>query len=247
MFGDKCNFALSGNGIFVFPSPSCHSQIFIFHHIMKKTERFLAEKLLQISAIKLQPQNPFVWASGWNSPIYNDNRRILSYPEIRNYIKVELSRVILEHFPEAEAIAGVATGAIAIGAIVADTLGLPYVYVRATPKDHGLENLIEGNLKPGTKVVVVEDLVSTGGSSLKTVEILQNYGTEVIGMTCLFDYKFPMAVKRFHEANINLVPLCDYSTMIEVAEETKFISPSEAEDLREWREDPAGWMPEFKE
>ena len=214
---------------------------------MKNTERLLAEKLLQISAIKLQPQNPFVWASGWNSPIYNDNRRILSYPDIRNFVKIEYCKAILENFPEVEAIAGVATGAISIGAIVADTLGLPYVYVRDTPKDHGLENCIEGNLKPGTKVVVVEDLVSTGGSSLKTVEKLQNYGTEVVGMTCLFNYKFPMAVKRFHEADITLISLCDYSTMIEVAEDTKYISPEEAETLREWRENPAGWMPSPKE
>lgn len=211
---------------------------------MKKPERILAEKLLQISAIKLQPQNPFVWASGWNSPIYNDNRRILSYPDIRNLIKVEFARTILEHFPDVEIIAGVATGAIAIGAIVADTLGLPYVYVRATPKDHGLENLIEGNLKPGKKVVVIEDLVSTGGSSLKTVEILQTFGGDVIGMTCLFNYQFPMAVKRFHEADINLAALCNYSTMIEVAEETNYISSAEAEQLREWREDPADWVPD---
>ena len=214
---------------------------------MKTTEKLLAEKLLQISAIKLQPNNPFIWASGWNSPIYNDNRRILSYPDIRNFVKVEFSRVILEHFPEVEAIAGVATAAIAIGAIVADTLGLPYVYVRDTPKDHGLENCIEGNLKPGTKVVVVEDLVSTGGNSLKTVEHLKNYGTDVIGMTCLFNYKFPMAVKRFHEANITLISLCDYSTMIEVAEDNDYISKTEAETLREWREDPSGWMPSIKE
>ncbi|MDE6768502.1 MAG: orotate phosphoribosyltransferase, partial [Muribaculaceae bacterium] len=146
---------------------------------MKKPERILAEKLLQISAIKLQPENPFVWGSGWNSPIYNDNRRILSYPDIRNYVKVEFARVILENFPEIEALAGVATGAIAFGAIVADILGIPYVYVRSTPKDHGLENLIEGNLKPGTKVVVLEDLVSTGGNSLKAVEVIRTYGCEV--------------------------------------------------------------------
>ncbi|MDE6078011.1 MAG: orotate phosphoribosyltransferase [Muribaculaceae bacterium] len=211
---------------------------------MKKPERILAEKLLQISAIKLQPQNPFVWGSGWNSPIYNDNRRILSYPDIRNYVKVEFARVILENFPEAEAIAGVATGAIAFGAIVADVLGLPYVYVRSTPKDHGLENLIEGNLKPGTKVVVIEDLVSTGGSSLKAVDVVRTYGCEVVGMACLFNYQFPMAVKRFRDANVNLVSLCNYSTMIEVAEETNYISQSEAEALREWREDPADWIPQ---
>ena len=211
---------------------------------MKKPERILAEKLLQISAIKLQPQNPFVWGSGWNSPIYNDNRRILSYPDIRNYVKVEFARVILENFPEADAIAGVATGAIAFGAIVADVLGLPYVYVRSTPKDHGLENLIEGNLKPGTKVVVIEDLVSTGGSSLKAVDVVRTYGCEVVGMACLFNYQFPMAVKRFRDANVNLVSLCNYSTMIEVAEETNYISQSEAEALREWREDPADWIPQ---
>lgn len=210
---------------------------------MKKPERILAEKLLQISAIKLQPQNPFIWASGWNSPLYNDNRRILSYPDIRNFVKVEYARSIMENFPEVGAIAGVATSAIAFGAIVADTLGLPYVYVRNTPKDHGLENLIEGNLKPGTKVVVIEDLVSTGGSSLKTVDIIRNYGCEVVGMTCLFNYQFPMAVKRFHEADVTLVSLCNYSTMIEVAEESKYISPDEADALREWREDPANWTP----
>ncbi|MBD5299688.1 MAG: orotate phosphoribosyltransferase [Bacteroides sp.] len=210
---------------------------------MKKPDRILAEKLLQISAIKLQPQNPFVWASGWNSPIYNDNRRLLSYPDIRNLVKIEYARNILEHFPESKAIAGVATGAIAIGALVADLLAIPYVYVRSTPKDHGLENLIEGNLKPGTKVVVIEDLISTGGSALKAVEELRNYGCEVVGMVCLFDYQFPMAVKRFREADVNLVSLCTYSTMLEVAEETSYISPSEADALREWREDPANWTP----
>lgn len=212
--------------------------------IMKKPDRILAEKLLQISAIKLQPQNPFVWASGWNSPIYNDNRRILSYPDIRSLIKIEFARNILEAYPDSQAIAGVATGAIAMGALVADVLGLPYVYVRSTPKDHGLENLIEGNLKPGTKVVVIEDLISTGGSSLKTVEELRNYGCEVVGMVCLFNYQFPMAVKRFREADVNLVSLCTYSTMLEAAEEINYISPSEAEALREWRKDPADWTPE---
>lgn len=211
---------------------------------MKKPERILAEKLLQISAIKLQPRNPFVWASGWNSPIYNDNRRILSYPDLRNLVKVEYARAILENFPEAEVIAGVATAAIAFGAIVADTLGIPYVYVRNTPKDHGLENLIEGNLKPGKKVVVIEDLVSTGGNSLKAAEVVRTYGCEVIGMVCLFNYQFPMSVKRFREADVNLVALCTYSSMLEVAEETGFISTAEAEALREWREDPADWVPD---
>ena len=211
------------------------------------TERLLAEKLLQISAIKLQPHNPFIWGSGWNSPIYNDNRRILSYPDVRNFVKVEYAKAILENFPEAEAIASVATGAIAMGAIVADILGLPYVYVRETPKDHGLENCIEGNLKPKTKVVVIEDLISTGGSSEKTVKHLRDYGCEVIGIICLFNYQFPISIKRFHDSNISLISLCNYSTMIEVAEETKFISKAEAETLREWREDPANWVPVIKE
>lgn len=210
---------------------------------MKSPDRLLAEKLLQISAIKLQPENPFIWASGWNSPIYTDNRKTLSYPDIRNFIKIELSKMILENFPEAEAIAGVATGAIAMGALVADLLGLPYVYVRSTPKDHGLENLIEGNLKPGQKVVVIEDLVSTGGSSLKAVEAVRNAGCEVIGMLSIFNYEFPVSVKRFKDANVNLMSLSNYSAMLEVALETHYIAESDLETLKEWRKDPANWTP----
>jgi orotate phosphoribosyltransferase len=211
---------------------------------MKSSDRLLAEKLLQISAIKLQPGNPFVWASGWNSPIYTDNRKTLSYPEIRSFIKVELASIILKHFPEAQAVAGVATGAIAIGAMVADILGLPYAYVRSTPKDHGLENLIEGNLKPGQKVVVVEDLISTGGSSLKAVEAIRNAGCEVVGMTAIFTYEFPISIKRFKEANVNLIPLSNYSAMLEAALETEYIQPDEVETLKEWRKDPANWVPQ---
>ena len=155
---------------------------------MKHIDNIFAEKLLKISAIKLQPNNPFTWASGWNSPIYTDNRKTLSYPDVRNFIKVELCRLIQENWPDTEVVAGVATGAIAQGALVADTLGLPYIYIRSTPKDHGLENLIEGNLKPGQKVVVVEDLVSTGGSSLKAVQAVRNAGAEVVGMVAIFTY-----------------------------------------------------------
>lgn len=162
---------------------------------MKNVARLLAEKLLKINAIKLQPSNPFVWASGWNSPIYTDNRRTLSYADVRSFIKIELARLILENFPEADAIAGVATGAIAQGALVADMLNLPYVYVRSSPKDHGLENLIEGDLRQGQKVVVIEDLVSTGKSSLKAVEAVRNAGGEVAGMLALFTYGFPVAEK----------------------------------------------------
>ena len=209
---------------------------------MKTVERLLAEKLLKISAIKLQPENPFVWASGWNSPIYTDNRRTLSYPEVRTFIKVELCRVIMENFGEVDAIAGVATGAIAQGALVAETLGLPYVYVRSAPKDHGLENLIEGNLKPGQKVVVIEDLISTGGSSLKAVEAIRNAGREVIGMAAIFTYGFPVAARKFKSAQVELITLSNYNAMLETALETNYIKPEDLETLQEWRKDPASWQ-----
>lgn len=210
---------------------------------MKNLERLLAEKLLHISAIKLQPANPFVWASGWNSPIYTDNRKTLSYPEIRSFIKVELCRLIMENFQNIDAVAGVATGAIAQGALVADTLGLPYVYVRSSPKDHGLENLIEGNLKPGQRVVVIEDLISTGGSSLKAVEAIRNAGCEVAGMAAIFTYGFPIAVKKFKAAKVDLVTLSNYNAMLEAALETNYISANDVETLQEWRKDPAAWQP----
>ena len=210
---------------------------------MKHLDLILAEKLLKISAIKLQPDNPFTWASGWNSPIYTDNRKTLSYPDVRSFIKVELSRIILENFPEVESIAGVATGAIAQGALVSDTLGLPYVYVRSTPKDHGLENLIEGDLRPGSKVVVVEDLVSTGGSSLKAVEAIRNAGCDVIGMVAIFSYEFPVATKAFKDANVHLITLSNYSALITAALETGFIREGDVDTLKEWRKDPSMWSP----
>ncbi len=210
---------------------------------MRNLDHLLAEKLLHVSAIKLQPENPFIWSSGWNSPIYTDNRVTLSYPEIRNFIKVELSRIILERFPDVEVIAGVATGAIAQGALVADTLGLPYVYVRSSPKDHGLENLIEGNLKPGQKVVVIEDLVSTGGSSLKAVDAIRNAGGEVSGMAAIFTYQFPLATKKFKEAGVELVTISNYSAMLEAALETSYIKESDLAALEQWRQDPANWVP----
>lgn len=211
---------------------------------MKKPHKLLAEKLLHISAIKLQPESPFVWASGWNSPIYTDNRVALSYPDVRNFIKVEMARRILETFPEANAIAGVAMGAIAIGAIVADVLGLPYVYVRSTPKDHGLENMIEGNLKPGSKVVVIDDLISTATSSLKAVEVVEMAGCEPVGLACIFNFEFPEAVKRISDSNLTLASLLTYSEMLEVASEIDYITPAELETLRQWREDPSSWTPE---
>lgn len=210
---------------------------------MKKVERILAEKLLSISAIQLQPDNAFTWASGWNSPIYTDNRKTLSYPGIRTFIKTEICRVILENFSDADAIAGVATGAIAQGALVADNLALPYVYVRSAPKDHGLENLIEGSLKVGQKVVVIEDLISTGASSLKAVEALRNAGCEVLGMVALFTYGFPIAEEAFRKAGVKLITLSNYNAMLETALEINYIKPADIETLRLWRKDPANWAP----
>lgn len=210
---------------------------------MKKVERLLAEKLLKISAIILQVDNPFTWASGWNSPIYTDNRKTLSYPDIRAFIKIELARTILESFKDVDVIAGVATGAIAQGALVADELGLPFVYIRSTPKDHGLENLIEGNLKPGQNVVVVEDLISTGKSSLKAVEAVRAAGANVAGMVALFTYGFPVAEENFRKAGVKLETLSNYNAMIDAALATHYIKESDVETLQEWRKDPANWVP----
>ncbi len=210
---------------------------------MKSVDRLLAEKLLKIRAIILQPDNPFTWASGWNSPIYTDNRKTLSYPELRSFIKAELTCAIIEHFGTPDAIAGVATGAIAQGALVADMLGLPYAYVRSAPKDHGLENMIEGNLMPGKKVVIIEDLVSTGKSSLKAVEAVRNAGCEVVGMVCIFSYGFPQAQKAFQKAGVELVALSNYNAMIEAAVASSYINDADAETLRQWRHDPEHWAP----
>lgn len=208
---------------------------------MKQVDRILAEKLLKISAIKLQPENPFTWSSGWNSPIYTDNRKTLSYPEVRNFIKVELSRLVMENFPDTEVVAGVATGAIAQGALVSDTLGVPYIYVRSTPKDHGLENLIEGELRPGMKVVVVEDLISTGGSSLKAVEAIRRDGCEVIGMIASFTYGFDVSVEAFKKAKVELVTLTNYNAVLEAALKTDYINEEDIPVLQAWRQDPSHW------
>lgn len=210
---------------------------------MKHVETLFAEKLLKVGAVKLQPANPFIWASGWNSPIYTDNRVTLSHPEIRTFIKVELCRIIEERFPDVDAIAGVATGAIAQGALVSDLLALPYVYVRSSPKDHGLENLIEGTLKPGQKVVVVEDLISTGGSSLKAVAAIRQAGCEVLGMVAMFSYGFPVAQKAFKDAKVELVTLSNYNAMLEVALQTNYIREGDVKMLKEWRTNPAEWSP----
>ena len=208
---------------------------------MKALEKITAEKLLGMKAIKLQPSNPFTWASGWKSPIYCDNRKLMSYPTIRNFLKIQFGRIILEKYPDVEAIAGVATGAIAPGAIVADLLGLPFVYVRATPKGHGLENLIEGDLKPNQKVIVIEDLVSTGVSSLKAVEAIRKDGANVIGMVSIFTYDFPIATKNMKEANVELTSLSNYSAILEEAVRTEYIDESELQTLQDWRENPDTW------
>lgn len=208
---------------------------------MDKMKKTFASKLLKIKAIKLQPDNPFTWASGWKSPFYCDNRKTLSFPELRNYVKLELTHAVLEHFPEAEAIAGVATGAIAQGALVADALGLPFVYVRSKAKDHGMENLIEGELKPGTKVVVIEDLISTGGSSLKAVDAIRRAGSEVIGMVASYTYGFPVAKQAFDDAKVELITLTDYEHVVAEALETGYISDADVEVLNEWRKAPADW------
>lgn len=208
---------------------------------MDTLKKAFAAKLLKIKAIKLQPNNPFTWASGWKSPFYCDNRKTLSYPELRNYVKLEIVHAVLEKFPQVEAIAGVATGAIPQGALVADALNLPFVYVRSKPKDHGLENLIEGELKPGMKVVVIEDLISTGGSSLKAVEAIRNNACEVIGMVASYTYGFPVAKKAFKDAGVELVTLTDYEHVVAEALETGYIADNDVELLNEWRKDPAHW------
>ena len=208
---------------------------------MKASERIFAEKLLKVKAIKIQPANPFTWASGWKSPIYCDNRKTLSYPALRNYVKLSICRVILEQFSDVDAVAGVATGAIAQGALVAEELNLPFSYVRSSPKDHGLENLIEGELRPGMKVVVVEDLVSTGGSSLKAVQALRNNGCEVVGMVASFTYGFDVAAEAFKKADVNLVTLTNYNTILEAALSTNYIKEEDIPVLQSWREDPSHW------
>ena len=208
---------------------------------MDNLKRDFASRLLQVKAIKLQPNNPFTWASGWLSPFYCDNRKTLSYPELRNYVKLELVHKVLECFPEAEVVAGVATGAIAQGALVADELNLPFVYVRSKPKDHGLENLIEGDLKPGMKVVVIEYLISTGGSSLKAVEAIRSNACEVIGMVASYTYGFPVAENAFREANVRLETLTDYEHVVAEALATGYISEHDVEVLHDWRQAPDKW------
>ena len=208
---------------------------------MEDLKKVFAGKLLAIKAIKLQPNDPFTWASGWKSPFYCDNRKTLSYHDVRSFVKLELTHAVMENFPDAEAVAGVATGAIAQGALVADELALPYAYVRPKPKDHGMKNQIEGQLPEGAKVVVVEDLISTGGSSLKAVAALREAGFKVVGMVSSYTYGFPIAEQAFKDADVKLVTLTDYEHVVEKALEIGYIKESDVDMLHQWRRDPANW------
>ena len=201
----------------------------------------IAESLLQIKAIKLQPENPFIWASGWKSPIYCDNRLTLSFPTIRNFLKIEFAKQIEEIYGKPDYIAGVATGAIAIGVLVAEYMGVPFIYVRDKAKGHGRQNQVEGFFEPGGNVVVIEDLVSTGGSSLKAIAALKEAGARVLGMLAIFTYDFQVARDNFEESGVRLNTLSDYQHLLELAEEQGSILPDQLDLLKEWRVDPSSW------
>lgn len=204
-------------------------------------DKKLAKSLMDISAVLLRPHDPFTWASGWHSPIYCDNRRILSHPELRSQVTEWLAQKAMELYPEAEVVAGVATGAIAHGVLAADRMQKPFVYVRPKPKDHGTGSQIEGELEPGRKVVVIEDLISTGMSSLAAVKALRDAGAEVLGMVAIFTYGFDIAAQRFGEEKVKLDTLSNYSALVEVAGETGYITPAAKELLHEWRKNPSEW------
>jgi orotate phosphoribosyltransferase len=208
---------------------------------MENRAKKTAEYLLQIKAIKLQTSNPFTWASGWKSPIYCDNRKTLSFPEVRSFIRDSFAAMVKDLYPQAGLIAGVATGAIAHGALAADKLGLPFVYVRSGAKEHGLGNQIEGYYEPGQKVVVIEDLISTGGSSLGAVRALRQAGCDVLGMVAIFTYEFKKASDEFAMENCILNTLSNYSVLVDTAVETGYISQHEVDTLKKWRVDPSVW------
>lgn len=205
------------------------------------TQKEFASRLLQIKALQMNPTHPYQWASGWLSPVYCDNRKVLSHPHLRDFVKSELANMVLQHFPEAEVIAGVATAGIAHGVMAADLLKLPFIYVRSKPKEHGMGNQIEGELQPGQKVVVVEDLVSTGKSSLQAAEAIRTAGGEVIGMCALFTYAFPAAYDAFKEANVPLHTISDYNALMEIAAEQGIIKEEDKVTLAQWRTAPDVW------
>lgn len=208
---------------------------------MQETSTQFAQMLLDVKCIKVQPEKPFTWASGWLSPFYCDNRKTLAYPTVRTFVKEQLARTVAEKYPGATAIAGVATGAIAQGALVADALGLPMCYVRSKAKDHGMGNLIEGTLPEGAKVVVVEDLISTGGSSLKAVAALREAGFEILGMVASYTYGFPVAAEAFRAADVELTTLTDYEAVVKAALASGYIEEKHVPMLAEWRANPGEW------
>jgi orotate phosphoribosyltransferase len=204
-------------------------------------EKAVAEKLLHVGAVKLNPSQPFTWASGWKSPIYCDNRKVLSFPFIRDFIKSEMCNVIFQKFKDTEMLAGVATAGIAWGAMAADQLKLPYIYVRPKPKEHGLGNQIEGFYEPKQKVVVIEDLISTGKSSLQVVDVLRNADVDIIGMVSIFNYGFNIAEENFAKANVPFISLTNYATLISLAIEKGIVQKETEEILLQWQNDPANW------
>lgn len=204
-------------------------------------EQAVAEKLLQVKAIQLNAANPFTWASGWKSPIYCDNRKVLSFPHVREFIKSEMCNILFEHFSEATLLAGVATAGIPWGAMAADQLKLPFIYVRPKPKEHGLGNQIEGSFAAGQKTVVIEDLISTGKSSLQVVEVLRNAGVEVVGMVSIFTYGFDATDKAFEQAGLPFRSLTNYETLISLAIEKGIVAPEQQDVLLKWRKDPSQW------
>lgn len=210
--------------------------------LRKESALKIPEFLMQIKAIKLNITTPFTWASGWKAPIYCDNRKSLSFPAIRNFIRQEFVKLIRDEFQSPDVIAGVATGAIAHGVLVAQDMGLPFVYVRPSEKKHGLGNKIEGNIEPGQKVIVIEDLVSTGKSSLEAVNALRDAGNMVIGMASIFTYNFTIAKKNLEQANCRLITLSDYNSLIKVAHNNGYIKESDMDILKQWRDDPSNWM-----
>ncbi|MFC5408557.1 orotate phosphoribosyltransferase [Larkinella bovis] len=203
----------------------------------------IARVLLEVKAVRLRPDEPFTWSSGWKSPIYCDNRITLSYPEARSYIRNELANAIRQEFPAVQAIAGVATAGIPQGALVADALNLPYLYVRPEPKKHGMGNQIEGRLEAGQRIVVIEDLISTGGSSLKVVDVLRQSGAEVLGMAAIFTYGFPVAARNFADKDVKLICLSNYETLVEEARKLDYIAADALDSLAAWRQNPSEWNP----
>jgi orotate phosphoribosyltransferase len=208
---------------------------------MKILRELTAVRLLQMRAIKFQPKNPFLWGNGWSAPMYCDDRKVLSYPKMRDFVRLELARVISEMYPDADVVAGVAINAIAHGVLVAEQLSLPFVYVHPTPKNHGLENQIEGDLRPRQSVVVVENQVNTGENIIKVVEVLRNNGCKVLGVVTIFDYAFPTTRKKLEEMDITLTPLTDFETVLRHAAAMEMIDEDQRKSIAKWQSNPAKW------